>query len=80
MIGSGMMTAAKIDAYSRDIDRTLLHENLKLTPAQRLEKFVSFSRFIRNCDARVKKRDAAPARTSIRGERAVREALASPGK
>jgi hypothetical protein len=46
MIDSGLMTAAKIDAYSRHIDRTLLCENLKLTPAQRLEKFVSFSRFI----------------------------------
>jgi hypothetical protein len=28
-----------------DIDRTLLRENLKLTPAQRLEKFVRFMRF-----------------------------------
>lgn len=37
--------AAKIDIYMRDVDRTLLRENLKLTPAQRLEKFVSFSRF-----------------------------------
>jgi hypothetical protein len=39
------MNAAKIDAYSCEIDLTLLRENLKLTPAQRLEKFVSFSRF-----------------------------------
>jgi hypothetical protein len=46
MIDSGLLTAAKIEAYSRHIDRTLLRENLKLTPAQRLEKFVSFSRFI----------------------------------
>ena len=30
----------------RDVDRTLLHENLKLTPEQRLEKFASFMRFI----------------------------------
>jgi hypothetical protein len=37
--------AAKIDMCMRDVDRTLLRENLKLTPAQRLEKFVSFSRF-----------------------------------
>ena len=29
----------------RDIDRTLLRENLKLTPAQRLEKFAKFMRF-----------------------------------
>jgi hypothetical protein len=30
----------------RDVDRTLLGENLKLTPQQRLEKFASFMRFI----------------------------------
>jgi len=29
----------------RDVDRTLLRENLKLTQAQRLEKFVKFVRF-----------------------------------
>jgi hypothetical protein len=27
------------------VDRTLLRENLKLTPAQRMEKLVSFSSF-----------------------------------
>jgi hypothetical protein len=31
--------------YLRDVDRTLLRENLKLTPAQRLEKLVRFSAF-----------------------------------
>ena len=31
--------------YMRDIDRTLLRENLKLTPEQRLTKFASFMRF-----------------------------------
>jgi hypothetical protein len=31
--------------YMRDIDRTLLRENLKLTPEQRLQKFTSFMRF-----------------------------------
>jgi len=34
-----------VEAYMRDVDRTILRENLKLTPAQRLEKFVRFSRF-----------------------------------
>jgi len=29
----------------RDVDRTLLRENLKLTPGQRLEKFVRFASF-----------------------------------
>ena len=32
--------------YMRDVDRTLLRENLKLTPEQRFEKFSSFMRFI----------------------------------
>jgi hypothetical protein len=31
-----------IEAYKKDVDRTLLIENLKLTPAQRAEKLVSF--------------------------------------
>ena len=31
--------------YMHDIDRTLLRENLKLTPEQRLQKFISFMRF-----------------------------------
>jgi hypothetical protein len=39
------MEAAKIEDYMRDIDRSLLRENLKLTPEQRLEKFVKFRDF-----------------------------------
>lgn len=34
-----------IDAYKRDIDRTLLRENLKLTPEQRLQKLQDFVKF-----------------------------------
>jgi len=34
-----------VEVYLRDVDRTLLRENLKLTPAQRLQKLVSFSAF-----------------------------------
>lgn len=33
-----------IEAYKKDVDRTLLRENLKLTPQQRLEKLVAFMR------------------------------------
>jgi hypothetical protein len=40
------MVEAKIQALMGDIDRSLLRENLKLTPAERLEKFVHFSRFV----------------------------------
>lgn len=31
-----------IEAYKKDVDRTLLRENLKLTVEQRLRKFASF--------------------------------------
>lgn len=34
-----------IDAYKKDVDRTLLRENLKLTPGERLRKLQDFVRF-----------------------------------
>ena len=33
-----------IEAYKQDVDRTLLRENLKLTPAHRVEKLQRFMR------------------------------------
>lgn len=35
-----------IEAYKKDVDRTLLRENLKLTVQQRLEKLASFVEFL----------------------------------
>jgi hypothetical protein len=35
-----------VEVYKRGIDLTLLLENLKLTPAERLEKFVRFHSFV----------------------------------
>ena len=35
-----------VEAYKKDVDRTLLTENLKLTPAQRAEKFRDFMSFL----------------------------------
>ena len=35
-----------VEAYKKDVDRTLLRENLKLSPQQRSEKFVSFMKGI----------------------------------
>jgi hypothetical protein len=29
-----------IEAYKKDVDRTLLRENLKLTPAERIDKMI----------------------------------------
>lgn len=37
---------AVIAAYKKDIDRTLLRENLKLTPEERLLKFDQFMDFL----------------------------------
>lgn len=36
-----------IEIYKRDVDRTLLRENLKLTPAERLE---SLQKLVEFCD------------------------------
>ena len=33
-----------IEFYKKDVDRTLLRENLKLTPAERFKKSASFMR------------------------------------
>ncbi len=35
-----------IEVYMRDVDRTLLRENLKLTPSQRAEKFTRGMRLV----------------------------------
>jgi hypothetical protein len=37
---------AVFDAYMRDVDVTLLIENLKLTPTQRVEQLMSMQRFV----------------------------------
>jgi hypothetical protein len=36
-----------VEVYKKDVDRTLLRENLKLTVEERLRKFQSFIRFAR---------------------------------
>jgi hypothetical protein len=36
-----------IDLYKKDIDRTLLRENLKLTVQERFEKFERFMEYVR---------------------------------
>jgi hypothetical protein len=37
-----------IQIYLRDVDRTLIRENLALTPAQRLQKLEEFVEFLRS--------------------------------
>jgi hypothetical protein len=36
-----------IEAYKKDIDRTLIRENLKLTVEERFRKMMAFARFAR---------------------------------
>jgi len=45
-----------IDAYKKDVDRTLLRENLKLTVAQRLDKFQVFMNAIGELRGAAKRR------------------------
>jgi hypothetical protein len=40
-----VMTDEIIELYMRDVDRTLLRENLKLTPTQRFEQLMELQRF-----------------------------------
>ena len=35
-----------IEVYKKDVDRTLLRENLKLSVQERLEKLMSFTEFL----------------------------------
>jgi hypothetical protein len=35
-----------IEFYKKDVDRTLLRENLKLTPEERALKFLAFAKFV----------------------------------
>jgi len=48
-----------IEAYMKDVDRTLLRENLKLTVEQRFEKyerFLEYARELRDAGRRARKR------------------------
>jgi hypothetical protein len=45
LIPVSMEPTPTIEAYKRDVDRTLLRENLKLTPAERVEKMISVLAF-----------------------------------
>ena len=40
-----VMTDEIIELYMKDVDRTLLRENLKLTPTQRVQQLMEMQRF-----------------------------------
>jgi hypothetical protein len=45
-----------IEAYKKDVDRSLLRENLKLTPDERLRKLVQFMRSLTEVHAAAARR------------------------
>ena len=45
-----------VEAYKKDVDRTLLREHLRLTPQQRLETLVAFMRSLERLKTAVPRR------------------------
>jgi hypothetical protein len=48
---SGAVRDPVIEAYKKDVDRSLLRENLKLTPDERLRKLAAFMRSLQEVRA-----------------------------
>ena len=51
----GLTPDPVIELYKRDVDRTLLRENLRLTPQQRVEKLLAFMRGLERLQAAAKR-------------------------
>jgi hypothetical protein len=47
-----------IEAYKKDIDRTLIRENLRLTPEERLDNLIRLQRFAQELQKHLPKPDA----------------------
>lgn len=47
-----------IEAYKKDVDRTLIRENLKLSVEERLEKLTSLQEFAEELRRAVRKQDS----------------------
>lgn len=54
-----------IELYMRDVDRTLLRENLKLTPTERIEKLMAMQRFVEELQRAGREARKKPAETVI---------------
>ena len=48
-----------LEVFKKDVDRTLLRENLKLSPEERLRKFESFAQYARELREAVRRSRAA---------------------
>ena len=62
------MTDAIIEAYKRDIDRTLLIEILKLTPQQRSERFQQAMRLVFELQRSAHQRRSSTVKSSNRSK------------
>lgn len=63
------MSDPVIEAYKKDIDRTLLRENLRLTPEQRIQKLAAFIEFLdelRRAGANARSSEATPGSSAER--------------
>jgi hypothetical protein len=58
--GPNRLTDPVIELYKRDIDRTLLRENLRRSIDERLQKLTDFVSFVRELHAAAKRRGALP--------------------
>lgn len=47
-----------VDLYKKDVDQTLLEENLKLTPQQRFDRLIATHDFIMEMRAAMKKSES----------------------
>lgn len=54
-----------IELYMRDVDRTLLRENLKLTPTERIEKLMAMQRFVEELQRAGREATKTPAEAVI---------------
>lgn len=62
--GPNRTTDPIIELYKRDVDRTLLRENLRLSPEQRLQKLEGFVRFVGELRMAAEKRAKKSCRSS----------------
>ena len=51
-----------VEAYKKDVDRTLIRENLKLTPEERLNNLMRLQDFATELQKHLPKPDADPVR------------------
>lgn len=47
-----------IEAYKKDVDRTLIRENLRLTPEERLDNLIRLQRFAQELQKHLPRPDA----------------------